>query len=122
MKTNIFFTLFATVTFCACNGGGPIAPAYTATHNNDVDSAKNPTKLAATMPGEQIFQQRCAPCHGLGGNARNENAANLQTSRIDSLSITQTIKNGRGIMPTFNGVLNDSDLAHLAVYVKSLRK
>ena len=122
MKTSLFIILSGAITLCACNGGGPTVPAYTVTHNTGADSAANPAKLAATMPGEQIFQQRCAPCHGLGGNARNENAANLQLSRLDSLSITQTIKNGRGVMPTFNGVLNDSDLAHLAVYVKSLRK
>jgi len=72
--------------------------------------------------GEEIFRQRCATCHGISGNYRYRNAADLQLSRLDSIGIVNTIKNGKGVMPMFYGAIHDSDLASLELYVKSLRK
>src|ERR1700743_2261732 len=71
--------------------------------------------------GQDIFEQRCQACHGLNGDYRNNNAANLQKSRIDSISIINTIKNGKGAMPLFGHAIPDSDLAQVEMYVKSLR-
>ena len=78
--------------------------------------------MISTGRGHDIFQQRCIACHGLAGNARNDNAANLQLSRIDSFSMALTIKNGRNNMPAFKNAMPDSDLSYVIVYVKSLRK
>jgi len=56
----------------------------------------------------------------MDGTLRHENSANLQISRIDSLMIAQTIKNGKGLMPPFD--LPDSEVAKLTLYVRSLRR
>ena len=100
----------------SCNGGGSTTPVYTQTQVNGVDT------LANTSRGKKIFETRCVACHGIYGNARVENAANLQISRIDSPAIVLTIQNGRGNMPMFKDAMPDSDLAQLVSYVKSLRK
>ena len=72
--------------------------------------------------GRVVFQEKCAACHGLNGDAQSNNAANLPHSILDSLSITETIKNGRGTMPMFKDAVADSDIGHLVIYVKGLRK
>lgn len=100
----------------SCNGGESTTNDYTQTVKNGVDT------LVSTTRGKEIFEQRCVVCHGEYGNLRNENAANLQMSRIDSASIVMTINNGRGRMPSFSGAINDTDMAHLVAYVRSLRK
>ena len=125
----IIFSFAVFITLAACNGGATITPTASSTQN---DSATNtaaiqPTEAPATISapnsaGKAIFQSRCQPCHGMEGSAKSNNAANLQVSILDSLSITQTIKNGRGTMPPFQGGIADSDIAHLAIYVLSLRK
>lgn len=110
------FCLLATLNLVACNGGGSTTKVYTQTQQNGTDT------LAKTDRGKQIFEQRCVVCHGIYGNARNENAANLQMSRIDSPAIVLTIDNGRGNMPMFKDAISDTDMAHLVAYVISLRK
>lgn len=111
------FCVAAVLAIAACNGGESTTNStYTQTVQNGVDT------LARTDRGKQIFEQRCTVCHGEYGNLRNENAANLQISRIDSASIVMTINNGRGRMPSFAGAINDTDMNHLVAYVRSLRK
>jgi mono/diheme cytochrome c family protein len=125
----VLISVCAIILLSACNSGGNSSvPAYTTTTAERTTTAGNGAResgtavLASTEAGRVLFQQRCASCHGLDGNARNNNAANLQFTRLDSLSITQTIKNGRGTMPPFKDAIADSDIAHLAIYVKSIRQ
>jgi mono/diheme cytochrome c family protein len=120
----IIFIICITYSLLACNGGNSSVPTYTSTNKTDTSPYTNNTEPAFTKTdrGGEIFRQRCIACHGMAGNTRNNNAANLQFSRLDSLSITEVIKNGRGVMPMFKGALADSDIGHLAVYVKSLRR
>ena len=94
MKRHIVIsTLIITAALQACNGGGSVS-SYTSTGKPDTSSYTNNTEpgFAKTGRGREIFQERCIACHGQGGNARKDNAANLQFSRLDSISITQTIK------------------------------
>jgi len=110
----------------ACGGGGSNAPMYTpASTGASANTAAAPAadnNLVNTSRGKELFQQRCMACHGEAGNARNENAANLQMSRLDSPQIVQTIQNGRGVMPGFKDAIADTDIGQLEVYVKSLRR
>jgi len=104
---------FATIFFLhSCNSGNPAEKKADSTPAADV----------STIRGKELFQQRCIACHGLNGNYRNNNAADLTVSKIDSVSIVTTVINGRGAMPMFGHVMPDSDLAQLELYVKSLRK
>ena len=92
------------------------------TPGNNADSANVSNGIDKTVRGKELFQQRCIACHGLSGNYRNNNAADLSVSRIDSLSIVSTIRNGRGAMPISQAALSDSDIAQVELYVKTLRK
>ena len=75
-KTGIIILLYSTVLYSCNNGGNSSVPAYTTTKNDTASStsSNNTTVLAPTEAGKELFQARCATCHGLDGNARNNNA------------------------------------------------
>ena len=109
----VFFFLLA-----ACNNAnGPANPAKTFS-----DTAYKAVTLHNTERGRELFQEKCQACHGLNGNYRNNNAADLSVSVLDSISIINTIKTGKGAMPMFDRLFPDSDLAQIELYVKTLRK
>lgn len=106
--------------FISCNNNGKPPSLESKSSSYAVAPAiRNDTSVVRS--GDEIFKARCIFCHGLGGNEGNAGAANLKLSLIDSLSIVQTIKNGRGKMPPFDGQFHDSEMNNLVAYVKSLR-
>ena len=121
MKNEMLVTCTAVaISLCSCSnshsgGSGSYSPQNT-------DSMKPALMTSDLSRGQEIFQQRCQACHGISGNYRNNNAANLQWNKTDSITIINTIKNGKGAMPMFGTVIPDSDLAQVEMYVKSLRR
>lgn len=115
-----FFCATLFLCFLSCNDSGTGADAArTGVH---ADTTYMEHTEGSLLRGQQIFRQRCERCHGLNGNYRNNNAADLQLSRLDSIGIVTTIINGRGAMPLFDHAIPDSDLGQLEQYVQSLRK
>ncbi len=112
----LFFLLLPAAVMAACNNNGATTPVYTTASDTSAHD------LVSTSRGKELFEQRCAACHGVYGNAKKEDAANLQLSRLDSIGIIHVVENGRGLMPMFKDAMPDSDLAYLEVYVKNLRK
>jgi cytochrome c5 len=116
------------VLFCSCNDTANNVSHYTPDSKNDTvvsgrDTVHSSAGLANTGRGHEIFLQRCSACHGVNGDARNNNAENLQLTRLDSIGIATTIRHGRGTMPMFDSeVLTDADVAQVEMYVRTLRK
>jgi len=71
---------------------------------------------------QRLFEQKCAPCHGSEGTAGIGNAANLHTSKLDSIAIINTISKGRNGMPAFGSQLTMAEIKDVAGDVISLRK
>ena len=116
--SGIFIVAAVLSFFAACNGANsPDNPIQT--HR---DTAYSYGSDKNTTRGQHIFEERCMDCHGQDGDKRKDNAANLKISRIDSISIVNTIKNGKTPMPMFGSLFSDSDMAQLELYVKSLRR
>jgi mono/diheme cytochrome c family protein len=115
-KFSPIIALIALLTTCACHSSG----SYPGPPHDDTTGFKAADQ--STARGQEIFRQRCMACHGINGNFRNNNAADLQLNKLDSIGIVTTIKNGKGAMPMFAGTLQDSDIAQLEMYVKTLRK
>lgn len=112
----LLLSLIVIYSLAACNDSNT-APATNAPGTEATQPA-----IAAADRGRVFYQEKCAACHGLNGDAQSNIAANLPHSVLDSLAITQTIKDGRGTMPMFKDAIADSDIGHLAVYVKGMRK
>ncbi len=108
MSVKYLAALFTSaVLFAACSG------------NN---YAGNGNRAATPDNGTALFSARCASCHGDDGTAGIGNAANLQTSKMDSAAVSERVTNGKGAMPAFKGQLNEAEIKKLAAYVLTLRK
>jgi cytochrome c oxidase cbb3-type subunit 3 len=70
-----------------------------------------------------VFAANCAACHGPDGKGNRELGAPNLTDKIwlygpDKATIVQGIQNGRGgVMPNWQGRLDESTLKSLVVYV-----
>jgi len=78
----------------------------------------------ASLPSDYggIYQQKCIACHGSDGTAGIANAANLQKSVLDSVSVIKVISEGKNGMPSFSSQLTREEIRKLSRYVRSLRK
>jgi cytochrome c6 len=91
-----------------------------------------PAEERAPVDGAALFGQACAKCHGADGTGGLPSVANgprpvdltaatWHATRSDAEVIT-AIRDGRGAMPPFSGVLSADQIAALAAYVRSLKK
>ncbi|MFT0858475.1 cytochrome-c oxidase, cbb3-type subunit III [Ancylobacter sp. G4_0304] len=81
---------------------------------------------AQLQEGKEVFAANCAACHGPDGKGNQELGAPNLTDGIwlyspDKPTIIQAVTNGRGgIMPAWQGRLDDSTIKALTVYVHTL--
>lgn len=88
------------------------------------------TEKTPAARGAAIFRKTCAACHGADGRGthppgfttppRNLTDPELQT-RLSDAAIKETIRYGKGQMPTFGALLADPDIDDLVAYVRTLR-
>lgn len=76
----------------------------------------------ALLAGRQIFEKNCMSCHGEDGTAGIGGAANFKTLRADSLTMMQTVSQGRHNMPAFGEMLSGEEVQEVITYVKSLHQ
>jgi cytochrome c oxidase cbb3-type subunit 3 len=93
---------------------------------NYVVSLTHPTS-ADVSPGQKIFAENCAACHGDDAKGHADVGAPNLTSKSkwlygsDKATIVQTVANGRaGQMPTWGAKLDQATIKSLAIYVHSL--
>jgi mono/diheme cytochrome c family protein len=90
-----------------------------------------PVEPVATDPAA-IFAQACAKCHADDGSGGLPMAANgprptdltspeWQQSRSDA-ELVAAIKDGRGAMPPFSGLLTPDQIAALAAHIRKLKR
>ncbi len=92
------------------------------TNNTSSDAPAATTTETASSREEALYKQNCMACHGGDGTAGLANAANLQTSRMDSLAIINVLVNGKNSMPSFKTQLTEEQRGLVASYIIGLRK
>ena len=85
--------------------------------------AAGPAGAADPVKGGKLYSIHCAACHGAGGEPVWPGAPDFR--RAGALLRTDTqlialIKQGRGVMPSFLGVLRDKDLYDLLAFLRTL--
>ena len=66
----------------------------------------------------ELFQQRCAACHGEdGGGASGPSLAGV-ADRLDRDEITRAVRYGRPGMPAWEGTLSDGEIDAVVTYVE----
>jgi len=99
---------------------------------NEISAVADYARTLSGLPAEQgadlalgkkVFADNCAACHGPDGKGNREVGAPNLTDQIwlygpDKQTIVQGITNGRGgVMPAWQGRLDESTLKSLVVYV-----
>lgn len=72
--------------------------------------------------GKVLFEEKCVMCHGEDGKAGISNAADLQASELDTLSVIRIITHGKNAMPAFSEQLGTGEIDRISDYVFTLRK
>lgn len=87
----------------------------------------------AVADGATLFKQKCAICHGPDGHGdgptaralnpkpRNFHDVTYMNSRPDD-SLLIVIRNGKGAMPKWGGVLKDEEITALVTHIRELSK
>jgi len=78
---------------------------------------------ADVQRGASLYKTHCAVCHGPDGTPTIPSAPNFR--RFDTLlrpdaQLLQTIRAGRGMMPSFMGVLKDREILDVIAYLRTL--
>lgn len=72
--------------------------------------------------GHAVFLEKCMGCHGESGDGKLPGQPNFSKGdafyKSDS-ALIDIIREGRGVMPSFNGVLTDEEIRNVVAYVKA---
>jgi mono/diheme cytochrome c family protein len=118
--------------FAACDSRRTVE-SLTPTASQPTSAA--PRRVAAASApspvedGHQIFVANCLGCHGKNADGdtpagRAWHVPDLHSPPVQALSDEQlliVIRNGKGKMPAWGGLLSQIDLAHVLAYVHSLK-
>ena len=96
----------------------------TKTAGRDVDAAAADTHTTDIASGEQVFQQHCASCHGIGGKPRTRaNGLGTDFNGVkpnEAYVIEQMMLGVEGVMPSFKRRLTSAEMRAVATYVTSV--
>jgi cytochrome c6 len=79
---------------------------------------------ADVIRGGEIYRANCANCHGPNGRPVLPTAPDF--SRQERLfqpdpALMQSVRNGKGAMPAFQGLLRDREILDVIAYLRTLR-
>lgn len=74
------------------------------------------------IDGKEVFEANCKSCHGEDGQLGLMGSPNLAHSALDTAARIEIIRNGKGVMQPFGGILTDEEIQAVATYVESLKK
>ena len=101
-----------------------LAPAIEALRQNPVSASASSIEQGAVS-----YEQNCVSCHGANADGYGPKGRNLNPRPADLRSITQMhtdgelaykIKVGRGSMPGWQGILNETEIWGLINYIRTL--
>lgn len=72
--------------------------------------------------GQDIYERKCARCHGDDGTPKKRNIPHLKKSKISDAETIGIITNGEDKMPAFAKKLSAQEIKAVAAYVKEFRK
>lgn len=80
-------------------------------------------RAADMIKGGELYATHCASCHGTSGISVMPSAPNFARNENllqPDLLILTSIRNGKNAMPAYQGILSDSDIMDVIVYLRTL--
>lgn len=82
----------------------------------------SPILAADVFKGREIYMRECMACHGNAGEGNMPGLPNFTESqslfKTDN-QLMDIVRDGRGIMPGFGGLLTDEDIRDVTAYLRS---
>lgn len=87
--------------------------------------------LQLTMPiviandvfkGREVYVRDCALCHGASGEGRLPGLLGFSESQAlyrSDEALNKVVRDGKGIMPSFNGLLTDDEIRNVVTYLRT---
>jgi len=109
----------------------PLAAEESAVKKAAVLAPAHPAPSGSPELGARVYAQRCAICHGSAGEGNGPAASGLNprprnhtdgaymNGRTDA-QLLAVIRNGKGAMPAWKGVLSEPEIRAVLVHVRSL--
>ena len=80
--------------------------------------------------GADVFNSKCAPCHGANGLAATPAGKALKAASFKSAAAVKAsdaelmaiVHSGRNKMPSFQGKLSDDQIKSVVTYIRTLQK
>lgn len=72
--------------------------------------------------GRDVFMQKCMGCHGEAGEGKLTGQPNFKEGQAffrSESALADIIREGKGVMPSFNGLLTDEDIRNVVAYVRT---
>lgn len=80
-------------------------------------------QAADTNQGSRLYAKHCVRCHGANGSATFPGVPDFRRSnnlfKADQV-LVQTVLNGSGMMPAFNGILEEKDILDVIAYLRMI--
>lgn len=71
------------------------------------------------IDGKQIYEEKCAMCHGADGKLGLSGAKDLTTTQLGHADIVTLVANGKNAMPAFSTSLNNEQIEAVTAYVET---
>jgi len=78
---------------------------------------------ADTVKGSEIYGMYCASCHGFAGSSVMPNVPSFDQGEglfQSDLALLNSIADGKNGMPSYQGILSDSDILDVIAYLRTL--
>lgn len=84
----------------------------------------NPVWAGNPFNGKPLYLKHCATCHGERGESKLLGVPNFSRGEIIISStdpmLVNTIKQGKGVMPGYIGLIKDADILDIIAYLRTL--
>ena len=78
---------------------------------------------ANAFKGQPLYEQHCADCHETSGRTWIPTAPNFRRKEkmnVSDITLMNRIKKGVGVMPSYQGILKDSEIRDVIAYMRTL--
>lgn len=84
--------------------------------------ASQAVEAGDVFKGREVYVRDCVLCHGASGDGRLPGLRSFQESqalyRSDD-ALKRIVRDGKGVMPSFNGLLSDEDIRNVVIYLRT---
>jgi cytochrome c6 len=72
--------------------------------------------------GREVYMRECMACHGASGEGKLPGLVNFkedQTLFKTDSTLVNIVRDGKGVMPGFNGLLDEEDIHNVVAYLRT---